>query len=96
MQFRSANAGSSGASKRQFTSNMLEFLFKSDLIFTTTDSSGMQLREVQMHQMRQFRYIQGKIPRKFGCTFPRQFNYVQKKSSGALRREVQVVTSGKT
>jgi hypothetical protein len=46
--------------------------------------------------MRQFRYIQGKIPRKFGCTFPRQFNYVQKDSSGALRREVQVVTSGKT
>jgi hypothetical protein len=32
---------------------MLQFLFKSNLIFTTTGSSGAQLREVQAHQTRQ-------------------------------------------
>jgi hypothetical protein len=33
---------------------MLEFLFKSNLIFTTTGSSGARLGEVQAHQTRQF------------------------------------------
>jgi hypothetical protein len=61
-QFRSTSGGSSGArvgevqehQTRQFTLNMLEFLFLSDLTFTTTDSSGAQVGEVQTHQMRQF------------------------------------------
>jgi hypothetical protein len=33
---------------------MLEFLFKLDLIFTTTRSLGARLGEVQAHQTRQF------------------------------------------
>jgi hypothetical protein len=41
---------------RQFTSNMLEFLFKLDLTFATTDSSGARVGEVQAHQTRQFNH----------------------------------------
>jgi hypothetical protein len=33
---------------------MLDFLFKSDLIFATTGSSGICMWEVQAHQTRQF------------------------------------------
>jgi hypothetical protein len=33
---------------------MLEFLFKSDLIFITTGSSGARVGKVQAHQTRQF------------------------------------------
>jgi hypothetical protein len=33
---------------------MLEFLFKSNLIFTTTGSLGARLGKVQAHQTRQF------------------------------------------
>jgi hypothetical protein len=33
---------------------MLEFLFKSNLIFTTMGSSGARVGEVQTHQTRQF------------------------------------------
>jgi hypothetical protein len=61
-QFRYASEGSSGArvgevqahQMRSFASNMLEFLFLSNLTFTTTGSSGAQVREVQTYQTRLF------------------------------------------
>jgi hypothetical protein len=39
---------------RRFTSNMLDFLFKLDLIFITTGSSETRVGKVQTHQTRQF------------------------------------------
>jgi hypothetical protein len=39
---------------RQFTSNMLEFLFKLNLTFTTTGSSRVRVGEVQAHKTWQF------------------------------------------
>jgi hypothetical protein len=39
---------------RQFNSNMLEFLFKLDLTFTTTGSSRARVGEVQVHKTQQF------------------------------------------
>jgi hypothetical protein len=46
-KFRHTKRGSSPRNK-------LEFLFKSEFIFTTTGSSGARVEEVQAHQTRQF------------------------------------------
>jgi hypothetical protein len=50
----SATGGSSGAPNVAVHLKHAIFLFKSDFIFTTMDSSGARVREVQMHQTRQF------------------------------------------
>jgi hypothetical protein len=55
-QFRSVSEESSGAPTWQFTWNMLEFLFKSELLFTTTGSSRALTKAVQVRYSRQFRW----------------------------------------
>jgi hypothetical protein len=46
--------GSSGAPNTTVHLEYARILFKSNLTFTTTGSSGARLGEVQVHQMRQF------------------------------------------
>jgi hypothetical protein len=64
---------------------MPEFLFKSDLTFTTIDSSGARAREVQAHQMRQFTSNMLEFLFKIGFNFYHhgQFRNVSGGSSGA-------------
>jgi hypothetical protein len=66
---------------------MLEFLFKFNLIFTTTGSSGSRLGEVQAHQMRQFSLNMLQF------LFKSELFFITMDSSRALTKAVQVCYS---
>jgi hypothetical protein len=62
---------------------MLEFLFKSNIIFTSTRSSGARLGEVQAHQTRQLTLNMLEFLFKFNLIF------TTTESSGARLEKVQ-------